>query len=120
MINLKTISVVTLALSFCAVASHASAQTSPQDSDNAAQVISTVKSAEAKPQDMPRNISTRKIKRIVKPLPTSSQMKQSSIQSGVINAATSEQNINTRFIYNRSQVETHMPIYFSKESLKSK
>ena len=118
MLNLKTISVITLSISLSALASHASAQTSSQELKTA-----TVKSVEAEPKTMPRGMTVRKIKRVVKPLPTlttATQPEQTYMSRAVINATSSDQKPQTRFIYNRSAVETQMPVYFSEDALKAK
>ena len=123
MLNLKTISVITLSMSLFAIASQASAQTSLQELKIAAHSTATVKSAPADPKALPKGITLRKIKRVVKPLPalaTATQPAQAYLSHGVINAASSHQKPQTRFIYNRSAVETQMPVYFSEDALKSK
>jgi hypothetical protein len=124
MLTLKTTSVITLTMAICAMASQASAQTAPRALETAHPVFSqsnlTVKSAEVVDQAAPK---TRKIKRVVKPVPDQSnptQPQQAYVSRGIINADTSVRKNQTRFIYNRHIVETQMPVYFSEEALRSK
>lgn len=122
MLNMKTTSVIALAISMSAIAGQAAAQTNPQTLDTA-HATQTVKSAEAEPRDVPKAQSTDKVTRVVKPVPTlasPTQPKQAYVSRGVINAATSEPKTQTRFIYNRSAVKTQMPVYFSEDALKAK
>lgn len=124
MLKLKTTSVITLTMAMCAMASQASAQAAPRVLETAQPVFSqsnlTVKSAEVVSHTDP---ITRKIKRVVKPVPSRSattQPQRAYVSRGIINADTSVRKNQTRFIYNRSAVETQMPVYFSEEALKSK
>lgn len=123
MLNVKSISVITLALSLSAIAGSSSAQTSALALQNATQPAVITKSVQAPRQVMPVGMKVRKITRVVKPVPVlanATQPQPNSIYRGVINATTSEPKAKTRFVYNRNAVETQMPVYFSEDALKSK
>lgn len=127
MFKSKTATVVTLTMAICVMASQASAQTSPQALETAHPILSqspvTIKSVETERKAMPNGMSVRKITRVLKAVPvqaTATQLQQKSVYSGVINAKASEENGQTRFIYSRRKDDTHMPVYFNEESLKSK
>ena len=125
MFNVKTLSAITLAITTCAIASSASAQSSPQILDKAQPILSQpafpVKSITA--ERLVEPTETRKIKRVVKRPPaqaTATQPQQKNIYGQKINANTSEKTAPTRFIYSQRKDDTPIPVYFSEEANKSK
>lgn len=124
MFNLKTLTVITLTIAISALASNASAQMSTQTLEKASEYTLTVKSTEAESRVLPSSQRfTRKVTRIVKPLPALASITQQphiNVHGGTINANASEQRAQGRVIYNRRKDDSITPVYFNKESVDSR
>ena len=112
--KLKMISVITLTVVSCAMASEASAQSTPTLDISQPFLTPSVKT---------ERLVSPKTKRTVRPLPVRASSKltrHKNVYGRTIKANMSEKTVSTRFIYSRRKNDTLMPVYFGDEAKKSR